>query len=376
MKEMITECNQLKSSIIYIVDRWCSSTFAYTIGDQIEGDESSIKTLHPDLFKWPFDLMKPTLQLVLLVDDTVRRNRVIGRAQATGCSIENAANQWDNKVNKDPLLGRRILEIIKLIDIQKQFVDGNTSPDDVYHQSMHSICHHLNTVPKSTVVFFGTHCSGKKTIGEKLSKLLDWEFQGELGDLLRDSRSLKPGGHEIGDGTSQNNSKVWDSLIFEAETERDKISSSFSRVVETWHIGNLLWALFRLDNTEEGCTQNESIEIVRQDLINKYKGAIQNEVNAGRLIYFLFLDINIDTMKKRRKFRKDDLPFKNEDQDCRSLHQALSVRGRDIFPVITSDMTNIEFQVFDNNADNEEDVVVKNIFDWLLQKRISKIRHY
>ena len=371
MKEMIIECIQMKRSIIYIVDRWCSSTFAYTIGDQIEGDESSIQALNSDIFKWPADLIKPTLQLVLLVDDTVRRNRVIGRADSTGCSIENAANQWDNKINKDPLLGRRILEVLKLIDVQKQYIDGNASPDDVYHQSMHSICHHLNTIP-STVVFFGAHCSGKKTIGEKLSKLLEWEFQGELGDILRDSKSLIAGGHENGDGTSQNNRKVWDTRIFEAEIERDKTSSSISRVVETWHIGNLLWALFRLDNSE-GDIQNESIEIGREDLISKYKAAIQAEVDTGRLIYFLFLDINIDTMKDRRKFRKDDLPFKNEDQDCRSLHQALSDRGRELFPILTADMDNIEFQAFDNNVDNEEDVIAKNIFDWLLQKRISQI---
>ena len=364
MKEMIIECNQMRKSIIYIVDRWCSSTFAYTIGDQIDGDESSINRLHSDLFKWPVDLIKPTLQLVLLVDDTVRRNRVIGRAESTGCSIESAANQWDNKINKDPLLGRRILEVLKLIDVQKQYIDGNASPDDVYHQSMHSICHHLNTIP-STVVFFGAHCSGKKTIGEKLSKLLEWEFQGELGDLLRDTKKLIAGGHAIGDGTSQN--KGWDKRIFEAEIERDKTSSSISRVVETWHIGNLLWALFRLDNSEVD-TQNES-EMSRQDLISKYKA----EIDTGRLIYFVFLDINIDTMKDRRKFRKDDLPFKNEDQDCRSLHQALSARVRELFPILTVDMDNIEFQAFDNNVDNEEDVLTKNIFDWLLQKRISHI---
>jgi hypothetical protein len=36
-------------------------------------------------------------------------------------------------------------------------------------------------------------------------------------------------------------------------------------------------------------------------------------------------------------------------------------------------MDNIEFQAFDNNVDNEEDVIAKNIFDWLLQKRISQI---
>ena len=71
MKEMIIECNQMRKSIIYIVDRWCSSTFAYTIGDQIDGDESSINRLHSDLFKWPVDLIKPTLQLVLLVDEGI-----------------------------------------------------------------------------------------------------------------------------------------------------------------------------------------------------------------------------------------------------------------------------------------------------------------
>jgi hypothetical protein len=84
MTEMIIECNQLKRSIIYIVDRWCSSTFAYTIGDQVDGDESSIQALNSDIFKWPADLIKPTLQLVLLVDDT---ESTISDARATVCQI-------------------------------------------------------------------------------------------------------------------------------------------------------------------------------------------------------------------------------------------------------------------------------------------------
>jgi hypothetical protein len=128
-----------------------------------------------------------------------------------------------------------------------------------------------------------------------------------------------------------------------------------------------LWALYRLDVANN----NESTENYHKDIIHKYKAAIKKE---DKMIYFLFLDISIDTMKRRRRFRKDDLPMDNEDQDCLSLHQALSLRALEIFPTITSDLDNIEFQVFDNNADDKEDIIVKNIFDWLLHKRISQIK--
>jgi thymidylate kinase len=121
---MSKECLIIKKSLIYVVDRWCSSTFAYTIGDQTEGDENSIHNLHTALLKWPIDLLKPTLQLVLLVDEDIRRDRVIKRADVSGISIETAICQWDNKIQKDSKLGRRILEILKLIDVNKVYLLG------------------------------------------------------------------------------------------------------------------------------------------------------------------------------------------------------------------------------------------------------------
>ena len=86
-----------------------------------------------------------------------------------------------------------------------------------------NICSDLNPKP-ITVVMNGTHCSGKKTSGEKLAKLLNREFQGELGDVLRDFDNLKAGGHHVGDGSNVNR-EDWDTRIYSAECQRGQSSS-------------------------------------------------------------------------------------------------------------------------------------------------------
>ena len=52
-------------TLISIVDHWCSSTFAYAVGDQTEGDENSIHILNHALLTLSVDLMN------LLVDENI-----------------------------------------------------------------------------------------------------------------------------------------------------------------------------------------------------------------------------------------------------------------------------------------------------------------
>jgi hypothetical protein len=61
---------------------------------------------------------------------------------------------------------------------------------------------------------------------------------------------LVPGGHALGNGSSQNNANCWDNRVSNANINPDHDDDSClvvgGRVVQTWHVGNLAWALFRM----------------------------------------------------------------------------------------------------------------------------------
>ena len=73
--------------LLFLVDRFYSSTFAYTLATCIEGDEEAVEEVkmilmlenflievagrQPELFLWPKDLIKPDLQINLIVNEQV-----------------------------------------------------------------------------------------------------------------------------------------------------------------------------------------------------------------------------------------------------------------------------------------------------------------
>ena len=84
-----------------------------------------------------------------------------------------------------------------------------------------------------TVALTGTHCSGKSSIGQKLSEVMKWEFHRELGEILR--KDIPESGHREGYPTNNNDEKGWDDRVHLEEIRRDReTSSDLSRIVETW----------------------------------------------------------------------------------------------------------------------------------------------
>ena len=84
-----------------------------------------------------------------------------------------------------------------------------------------------------TVALTGTHCSGKSTIGRKLSEVMNWEFHRELGEILR--KNIPESGHREGYSTNANDELGWDDRIHLEEIRRDQETPlDSSRVVETW----------------------------------------------------------------------------------------------------------------------------------------------
>ena len=82
------------------------------------------------------------------------------------------------------------------------------------------------------VVLLGPHCCGKTTIGEALAARLAWPFDSEIGESVAGETMEKD-----------------DEVILERECDRDGARQRTSRVVESWHLGNMAWHAYRRDSS-------------------------------------------------------------------------------------------------------------------------------
>lgn len=89
-----------------------------------------------------------------------------------------------------------------------------------------------------TIAIVGPHGVGKTTLGEALASALGCPFHAELGRGLAEARRCLP----------QAKQPAFDIAVLEHELARDRAWETCGaqlRVVETWHIGNLAYALAR-----------------------------------------------------------------------------------------------------------------------------------
>ena len=305
---------------IFLVDRWYASTCAYSIGwkNTSGTPEESVDLLDQSLFQWPRDLQPPDILLLLQVDDPVRKERVQHRREQQ--TMDNH-NPWDGRLDADENLGKRILRAMERVSGIRHVVqlDANQTRDKVLQDALRTIWHQARQhygIPKPvTVAITGTHCAGKGTIGRKLAELLGWRFDPELGDLLREK--VVASGHLTGDGSGSKNAKSWDNRVHAAEIARD-LQSFSCRVVETWHIGNLAWAITRA--TKHPSFMSE--EWI--DLSNRAKDAIRHhQLEANVLL--VHLTVVVDAMHRRRKRTENvkRVPMTDDQIECQELHSAL-----------------------------------------------------
>jgi thymidylate kinase len=111
-----------------------------------------------------------------------------------------------------------------------------------------------------TLAITGTHCAGKAILGKRIANVLGWTFDAELGDILRKSEDIVSGKHKVGYDSCD--SMSWDDLVFQEEAKRDQASSG-SRVVETWHVGNLAWAQMRANNKQSNDMMERALLAIR-----------------------------------------------------------------------------------------------------------------
>jgi len=86
------------------------------------------------------------------------------------------------------------------------------------------------------LVMLGAHGSGKTTLGRLAARRLGWPFDEEIGKRLRDE-ALRRDSNDHAAACQPG----FDRRVAELEIERDRRSHG-SRVVETWHPGNLGYA--------------------------------------------------------------------------------------------------------------------------------------
>lgn len=95
------------------------------------------------------------------------------------------------------------------------------------------------------VVLVGPHGAGKTTLGRALAEATGWPFHDEIGRRLAAEPSLRPEGL-----TAEGAQAAFDEAVFRAELERDRAwghahGGGATRIVETWHPGNLAYARHR-----------------------------------------------------------------------------------------------------------------------------------
>ncbi len=91
------------------------------------------------------------------------------------------------------------------------------------------------------IALIGCHGAGKTTLGRELSRRLGWPFDGEIGARLATDRRRRPSGVTAADAQ-----EAFDEAVLCEELARDAAwDPGAHRFVETWHPGNLAYAMAR-----------------------------------------------------------------------------------------------------------------------------------
>lgn len=199
---------------------------------------------------------------------------------------------------------------------------------------------------------------------------LGWDFQPELGDILRKKDALVPGGHVHGDGSGDgvDSDTTWDELVFNEEVRRDersRIVKGAGRVVETWHCGNLTWALQR---GGDDCPDKD--EVKSSFLKEQYARAIASEGKMAQncRVIAVCLDITVKTMLRRRQGpageeNRKRLPMHDEQAGCKQNQEAIGSRGCELLPLYSA--AGCEVHVVENDLDGEDAMAAT--VDWICE---------
>lgn len=184
---------------------------------------------------------------------------------------------------------------------------------------------------------------------------MGWRFDEELGDILRESH-LIAGGHLTGNGSGTNDKEMsWDDLIRREEIKRDAMRQHQCRVVETWHVGNVGWALLRLEHANDSVNDGKDR---RLEIIDTAKVAIQEHQKVATVL-FVHLHVTLEACLRRRKevANAERVPMKDERTECQKLH---SILDGTVVELLQNDLRglNLPTLMIDNSQDGDAAVDV------------------
>ncbi|XP_052556997.1 UMP-CMP kinase 2, mitochondrial [Tympanuchus pallidicinctus] len=118
-----------------IVDRYWHSTAAYTIATETDGNIQNLPPDHDAVYKWPEDLLKPNLVLLLTVSPEERARRLEGRG------LERTKEEAELEANS--LFRQRIEESYRrMVNPACQEVDASPSKEEVFKTVLQLIKKH------------------------------------------------------------------------------------------------------------------------------------------------------------------------------------------------------------------------------------------
>ena len=227
------------------------------------------------------------------------------------------------------------------------------------------------TIKPCTVALMGTHTAGKTTIGSRLSALIGWKFDTELGNDLRNNDNLVANGHLHGDGGMTDNSSSckdqWDKLLLEKESERDGISQG-CRVVETWHGGNAAWCYLRRKKELSKAEFNSTI-------LQKYLQAMKKHRESTTVLMIFRSIDSANTIINRRSTDHnafDRIPLQDEKGDAEDL---LCLNDKDFYEHMAK-VADIPMLVVDNTDCGEAGIekTLKSVLHFLLEHSFRRVR--
>ena len=186
-----------------------------------------------------------------------------------------------------------------------------------------------------TLVILGIHSSGKTTLGKLLAKHYGWIFHEEIGNKLRLRELSKDRDKNV--MISQQN---FDDEVFKEEFDRDYAwsrNTKNSRVVETWHIGNLAYA-------------HKRESIISQSYLDNIKNNLENCI-------IVYLKISKETLGLRLR---DEACGQDINSDRQKYIDFLWDVGKNIEKIIKNMNLNISATVMNNN-DQKIEFVLKEI---------------
>ena len=239
----------------------------------------------------------------------------------------------------------------------------------------------ISKLKNTTVAIVGTHCAGKTTVGKTVASILQWTFHPELGDMLRgDANSLVPGGHAFGDGSGRNNAKCWDDRVHDAEIDRDYYDDSASvgggRIVETWHIGNLAWAMFREKLTNKVTNEQSLLVDTPTAMIRRANSAIADELTR-RNVLLVHLRISPEDSVRRRHINpagsrnnnSNQIPMEDEYDECIKLHKALDIESEKYLISVHNEL-GVPMLIVNNSTDGNVDGTSRKIVEFINEHKI------